>query len=211
MSPVLEKASDSTSMYLWGAGAATVLMVQSRDADIEKNWGHHQLMPSWQSNIGDRYISYGGNILIALSQLWLDPENGVNHMRALLYTAGLTQTIKLTVHQQRPDDSDSYAFPSGHTSSAFASATSLSYAYGLRAGIPAFAMATMTGLSRISDDKHWASDVVAGALLGIIWGRATYYEPQKTENYNKKNNKLLTEMIPAYERGTLSVNFVHDF
>lgn len=204
--PAFEKAADETSVYLWGSGAAAVLIVQSMDQNIQLKWGHHQLMPAWQSNIGDRYVSFGGNILIALLQLIWDRENGVNHTRALFISGGITQAMKLTIHQRRPDQSDDYAFPSGHASSAFATATSLAYAYGFKAALPAYAMATLTGLSRISDDKHWASNVVAGAFLGIIWGRATYFEKNPSEDSVKTS-----DFFPAIDRDVLSLNFLHEF
>lgn len=207
--PAFDKAVDETSLYLWVGGAAAVLIVQSMDKNIQADWGHHQLMPTWQSNIGDRYISYGGNILIALSQLVLDRHNGVNHARAILFSSGISQAMKLTIHQQRPDQSDDYAFPSGHTTAAFATATSLSYSYGLKGGVPAFAMATLTGLSRISDDKHWASNVVAGAFLGIIWGRATYFEKENEEAPEKLVSR--TDFFPTYENGVFAFLFSHDF
>jgi membrane-associated phospholipid phosphatase len=41
-------------------------------------------------------------------------------------------------------------------------------------GVPSLLVASYTALTRIADDAHWYSDVVAGATLGIFWGRATY-------------------------------------
>ena len=64
--------------------------------------------------------------------------------------------------------------PSGHTSTSFASATYLASTYGLKWGIPAFSIATLVALERIKNDAHWLSDTIAGACLGIFWGRATY-------------------------------------
>lgn len=207
--PVLQQATDETSLALWLGGAASVLILQPQDHGIQERWGQHRLMPEWQTNIGDRYISYGGNVGIALIQLAWDRPHGVNHARALIYTTGITQAIKVTVHQQRPDNSDAYAFPSGHTSSAFATATSLSYAYGWKAGVPSFAMATFTGLSRISADKHWASDVVAGAFLGVIWGRATVLDNSKESS--SLGRLQFKDFFPSFEEGLLALNFMREF
>ncbi|MGE5087039.1 MAG: phosphatase PAP2 family protein [Bacillota bacterium] len=204
VAPVFYKATDDVSVYLWAGGIAAVLLVQPMDQHLQDEWGHHHLMPASQSQIGDRYISYGGNIAIALAQLGWDRDNGFNHVRALFFTTAITESLKLTVHQERPDHSDNYAFPSGHTSSAFATATSLAYAYGWKAGVPAYGMAVFTGLSRIADDKHWASDVVAGAALGMIWGRATFQ--QKDTSLNAQSTRS-SEFFPSYEYGFFSLNF----
>jgi membrane-associated phospholipid phosphatase len=82
-----------------------------------------------------------------------------------------TQILKVTVGRERPDGSDNQSFPSGHTSQAFAMATVAERHYGWKIGVPAYALAGLMGASRIHQDKHWLSDVVAGATLGYIAGR----------------------------------------
>ena len=64
------------------------------------------------------------------------------------------------------------SFPSGHTTSAFAIASVFSRRCSSPAvGISAYALASGTALERVYDDKHWASDVFAGAVLGTAVGR----------------------------------------
>lgn len=199
--PTLHRATDQTSTYLWAGGLASLLLVRPLDSQIRTDWGQHTVLPAEQSNIGDRYISYGINIAFALSQLWWDQENGISHVRGLIYTTGVTHTLKVTTQRRRPDNSDLFSFPSGHTSASFSTATSLTYAYGWKAAIPAYGLAVLSGLSRIADDKHWASDVVAGAFLGIIWGRASFYSSSATDNTSDQ-----TEVFyPSYENGQLSL------
>ena len=72
----------------------------------------------------------------------------------------------------RPDGSDNGSFPSGHTASAFASATVLERHFGWKAGVPAFGFATYVGLARMSANKHNMSDVIMGAAMGIASARA---------------------------------------
>lgn len=201
VTPTLERATDRTATYLWAGGLASLLLVRPLDAKIKNDWGQHTVLPAEQSNIGDRYISFGFNIAFALSQLWWDQYNGISHVRGLIYTTGVTHALKATTQRWRPDHSDPFSFPSGHTSAAFSTATSLTYAYGWKAALPAYGLAALSGLSRIADDKHWASDVVAGAFLGIIWGRASFYNSSRT---NKTDNQ--TEVFyPSYENGQLSL------
>jgi membrane-associated phospholipid phosphatase len=98
-----------------------------------------------------------------------------------LVTAGLSNSIiKYVVGRKRPNHSTTpepnefepfsgnVSFPSGHTALAFALATSVSHeVHFLPAQIGLFSAATLTGWSRINDNKHWLSDVVGGAAVGI--------------------------------------------
>lgn len=78
--------------------------------------------------------------------------------------------LKYTVSRLRPDGSAYNSFPSGHTATAFMSATMLHKEYGWRSpwfSIGAYTTAAVTGMSRILNNKHWMSDVMAGAAIGI--------------------------------------------
>jgi membrane-associated phospholipid phosphatase len=79
---------------------------------------------------------------------------------------GLATLGKAVVHEQRPDQSGNDSFPSGHTAVAFASATTLYRRYGWEFGVPAYALATLTGAARVAGQKHYWYDVVAGAVIG---------------------------------------------
>ncbi len=63
-----------------------------------------------------------------------------------------------------------YSYPSGHTSSSFATAAVVYEHFGPIFGVPAFLGATYIGLSRLQGNKHYASDVIAGAALGTYIG-----------------------------------------
>jgi membrane-associated phospholipid phosphatase len=82
-----------------------------------------------------------------------------------------TEVIKLAVGRERPNGQDNQSFPSGHTSNAFTLAAVAQLHYGWKAGVPAYLLAGVMGASRINQDKHWFSDVVAGAALGYVVGR----------------------------------------
>jgi membrane-associated phospholipid phosphatase len=75
----------------------------------------------------------------------------------------------------------SSSFPSGHTTAAFSAATVFAQEYKDQTLIPviAYTAATMVGLSRITQNAHWATDVLAGACLGYVTGR------QVTDNYHR--------------------------
>jgi hypothetical protein len=90
--------------------------------------------------------------------------------QAVLVNAVYTFGIKAAAQRQRPDGSDRLSFPSGHTSNAFAVATVWSKHYGARAAVPAYLLAGLVGVSRMTIHKHHLSDVVAGATLGYLVG-----------------------------------------
>lgn len=70
-----------------------------------------------------------------------------------------------------------YSFPSNHTAAAFSIAAVLAEEYGSNPYVPpvAYGLATLTGLSRVYDDKHWASDVFFGAAIGYFVGKAVVH------------------------------------
>jgi membrane-associated phospholipid phosphatase len=96
---------------------------------------------------------------------------GVDVIRAQVLTQVFVQGTKFAVQRQRPDASDSMSFPSGHTASAFATATVVQQHFGWKAGVPAYAFAGFVGASRMASGKHYLTDVLVGAGFGIAAGR----------------------------------------
>jgi membrane-associated phospholipid phosphatase len=64
-----------------------------------------------------------------------------------------------------------HSFPSGHTSGAFCAATCIERNSGIWAGLPAYGVAALTGYSRVDAARHYPSDVLAGAAIGIASAR----------------------------------------
>jgi membrane-associated phospholipid phosphatase len=109
-------------------------------------------------------------------------------LKAFLLSGGAAQVTKYIFHRYRPDDheppnpylwegpfaftTDYTSFPSGHTTTAFAVASVLAQEYKdkIWVGLTSYTIATLVGLSRLNDGKHWASDVIAGAALGTFIG-----------------------------------------
>ena len=78
--------------------------------------------------------------------------------------------LKHTVRRTRPDGSTDDSFPSGHTATAFMTATMLHLEYGWRSpwfSIGGYTAAAVTGVSRLLNRKHWMTDIAAGAAIGI--------------------------------------------
>lgn len=83
---------------------------------------------------------------------------------------GAVNGLKYSVQRPRPDGSRNNSFPSGHTATAFMTATMLHKEYGWRSpwfSIGGYTAAAITGVSRIMNKKHWMTDIMAGAAIGI--------------------------------------------
>ncbi|HWB43369.1 MAG TPA: phosphatase PAP2 family protein [Gemmatimonadales bacterium] len=109
--------------------------------------------------------------------------------RTMLHTAaaaaiatGVTSALKYSIGRTRPDfagDPDQFrpfsganSFPSGHTAVAFAIATSIAdETHDKWSDYLLYGAASMTALARVNDDRHWASDVLVGGLIGHLSGR----------------------------------------
>lgn len=90
----------------------------------------------------------------------------------------VVNTLKRTTNVERPDGSNRHSFPSGHTATAFMTATMFNKEYGHKSpwiGVGAYSMATVTGLMRMANNKHWLSDVLTGAGIGILSTEIGYY------------------------------------
>ncbi len=93
-------------------------------------------------------------------------QAGASVGTAFLVTEGLKETIP----SLRPNGRDNRSFPSGHTSSSFAAAATITERHGLGAGIPAHIAAAFVGLARIEAREHRLRDVLVGAAIGEAAG-----------------------------------------
>ena len=92
--------------------------------------------------------------------------------------AGLVNSIKYTAKEMRPDGSTANSWPSGHTATAFVGATLLHKEYGLTRSpwysVAGYGVATATGVMRVLNNRHWVSDVLSGAGIGIMSTELAY-------------------------------------
>lgn len=98
-------------------------------------------------------------------------QTGYSMMEGLLLDAVVVNTLKTAIGRSRPDGSDNRSFPSGHTTAAFTISTILVRRHGWGIGLPAVGLATFTAIARMEDKRHYLSDVVAGATLGVAVGQ----------------------------------------
>lgn len=174
--PTIQNSYDRTGLSILTAGTAmTMFAIQYDDTVYKHNYKEQHLLMDPKTS---EFLGWIGNgqfgIGIAIAQLFFDQSNGIKHGRAIMLTAASHITIANVISRERPSGRNDLSFPSGHASSAFTTAGSLSYAYGWEIGVPAYTLATAIALARVNDNVHWLSDVVSGAALGIYWARASF-------------------------------------
>ena len=105
---------------------------------------------------------------LGLTVIEEDNANGALQFAATYGVTKLaTRYLKEETNKPRPDGSDRRAFPSGHTSEAFAGAGFIHRRYGIEQAWPFYVAATFVGYSRIHANRHDAIDVLGGAALGV--------------------------------------------
>ena len=125
-------------------------------------------------------------------------------------------SLKSITHIQRPDGSAFNSFPSGHTATAFASAEFLWQEYkdvSIWYGISGYAIATATGAFRIYNDKHWLTDVVAGAGIGILSTKIAYWINPFIQKkiFNSKEKNTMSSIAPFYNGKQVGIGFLRTF
>ena len=102
---------------------------------------------------------------------------GTDIIESAILSEGIVEAIKYSVRRERPLREDNtrasgYSFPSGHATMTFAAATVLQQHLGWKAAVPTYSIASYVAISRLHDQRHFASDIAFGAATGIIIGRS---------------------------------------
>ncbi len=126
---------------------------------------------------------------------------GSDLFRAHMINGVITLSMKGIVHRKRPNGGP-YSYPSGHTSSAFTTAGVVYEHFGKYYGIPALALATYVGFSRLQENKHYFSDVVAGAIIGSYVGFRIVRKPEDEKSL---------EVSPSISYGAPGVALTYSF
>lgn len=161
------------ALYI-GAGASLAASARAADDTPQEDLsGIHDI-----TGVTDVYGAGSFSIPVALG-LWgagraTNRPALASFGQGLTRTLGLTQLIvgplKLISQRRRPDGSNHHSFPSGHTANTFAIARYIHRQTSTMTAVPFYTMAALTGAGRIEGRKHYLSDVVMGATLGLIAG-----------------------------------------
>lgn len=178
-------ATTKASTYLYaGAGLtlALVLLKQELSYPIQDHYANHPPLGKSLAKTGDyagqvipNALYTGGMLLSGALGNKDDYKNAEIMALATIYSGTIANIFKYTIHEDRPGNGNKKSFPSGHTTTAFAFASVVGAEHSLYYGIPAYALAALSGFSRMSDNKHYLHDVVGGMTLGISYGLGTHY------------------------------------
>jgi len=125
-----------------------------------------------------------------------------------------TTTIKHLADRPRPDRSNNYSFPSGHTANAFAAAEFLNQEYrdvSPWIGYAGYTVAAATGALRLYNNKHWLSDVVAGAGIGIASTKIAYLIYPQLKKLVIGKQSMSYSMVPMYQQKAAGLAFSGTF
>lgn len=170
----------------------------------------------------DNYLQFAPTVgVYALNLAGVKGKNSFIDRSAILFISeaifyGTTVFLKSTTGRLRPDESNKLSWPSGHAGNAFVSAEFMAQEFSGRSawyGVAGYSMAATTSILRIYNDKHWLSDIVAGAGFGILATKTAYYLYPFLKNklLHFKDNGRKVFVLPSYRNGglwlTVSANF----
>lgn len=171
---------------LWKHAIAPVvfsgLSLASWEADNNVRTIRNRYTPDFKNTI-DNYTQYApAATAFALKAAGVKGRNKmgrsvINWGGGMLVMGGLVNGLKYTTKVMRPDGSSKNSFPSGHTATAFMNATFMHKEYGHinpLYSVLGYSMATYTGISRSLNNRHWLSDILAGAGIGILSTELSY-------------------------------------
>lgn len=168
--------------------------------------------PDFHTHV-DNFLPFAPIALVyGLDLVGVKAKHPVSEQTALLIKSELLMLamvvpLKRFTNSIRPDQSNRYSFPSGHTAQAFMAATFLSKEYGERSLLyPVFAYTTASavGVMRMLNNKHYLTDVLAGAAIGILSTQLVYF----AHSAHKIRQHHLTRLtvLPYYEGGSAGLN-----
>jgi PAP2 superfamily len=203
-------------LVLIGGGLAVV----SDDFKQKQRDYRQDNFPNFENKLDD-FMQFTPHVAVfALDGIGVKSKHGFNDKVGLMLTGGIIMlgtvyALKYTTNEIRPDNSNANSFPSGHTANAFFGATVLAEEYkdqSILYPIAGYTVATATGVFRVLNNKHWASDVLVGAGVGILSAKAAYViYPWLKEKIGKKNVPKNVVFVPVYDGvttgGSLVINF----
>lgn len=151
--------------------------------DYRNEHSNTRLLTHFKTSIDDYTQYFGPAMTLGLKIGGVEGRSDWTRMlasAAMSYgiMAALVNSIKYTAKEMRPDGSTANSWPSGHTATSFVGATILHKEYGLTRSpwysVAGYGVATATGIMRVLNNRHWVSDVLSGAGIGIFSGELAY-------------------------------------
>ncbi|MCD8281799.1 MAG: esterase-like activity of phytase family protein [Prevotella sp.] len=190
--------------YTGGALIAAGLLVKSHTRHFRSL--RNDFTPHYRASVDD-YLQYSPMVVSYLLTFAgvkgrsMFPKRITSNVISLVAVNLVSNGLKNITGVERPDGSNKHSMPSVHTAGAFMAATLLykEYGdYGPWVGYSAYTVATATGVMRIMRDKHWLSDVLVGAGIGIIGAEfgswlSDFIFPSQRKSWERESAVVLSD------------------
>jgi hypothetical protein len=197
------------TFVVYGVLAQQMEVLKEADRDISQDL--QEDYPAFSTHIDDKLQFIPAVSVYALGAIGIKGKNNFIDKSAMYFISSAVMGLSIDVlksqtHRLRPDRSDYRSFPSGHTATAFVAAEFLNQEYkDVSPWYPlaGYTVAAATGTLRMINNKHWLSDVVMGAGVGILSTKLVYavYPLVKRSIAGNRTSKVL--LVPAYQQGSL--------
>lgn len=204
-------------------GGVSFWLKPVRQIDFDVQGEVHKTSPNFNTKaesyflIGPIVMTYGLNLIGVAGKNTFVDRSALLALSAA-YAGVSSLTVKHFSHRLRPNKSDYFSFPSGHTTIAFMGAEFLAQEYSEKSPVYTvigYTFAVTTGVFRMYNRDHWFSDVVAGAGFGIISTKLAYLTYPYIRNWlthrDKNGNKKSMMLMPTYQDGVPGLAFAKTF
>lgn len=211
-----EKPSWPATAWVLG----TTILLYQNDQEIQDFFQENQSQSTHDISSLAEHFGNNAELIPSLGLFYLygkvrkdekSQHSALLSIESLFIATLFTNTIKLSTHRSRPNTGEAYnswggssfdnnnhylSFPSGHATSAFSVATVIATEYRDNPFIPglSYSIASLTALSRVHENKHWASDIFLGSAIGYFTGKWVI-------NLNNQNENTLTIVPVLQDRG----------
>lgn len=210
--------TSARNVFFVGAGLTlTVLIFEDSIIDYtQKDLANDKPLGSL-SKFGDLAGQMVPNALYAIGQT-IAGANGDKYgysramgmLKASAYSSGVTTALKYAIREPRPGNTDERnSFPSGHSTTAFAFGGYIYEEHGWKWGVPALALASFVGVSRINDNRHYLHDVLAGTTIGLMYGIGIS-KIDKMRRAEGKEEAGVT-IVPLFDSTTRGLALIKEF
>lgn len=193
--------------------SGTITLLPAKHTLLSKYTIHDKVLDlfSGYTNSADNYLQFAPlGAVFALKAAGVKSRSDLVNQAVISAKAELLMNIvvrgmKMWIPSDRPIPGSENSMPSGHTAQAFLSATILDMEYRDTSpwiSVGGYAVATTTGILRLVNNKHWISDVLIGAGIGIFSVKAVYFTHQY--RWGKKNNLVI---LPAIYKNGGGISF----
>ncbi|SKB39982.1 phosphatase PAP2 family protein [Daejeonella lutea] len=207
----------------WGRILAPAVLVSygftSLDQGLTKQADKHirhellEEMPHFSTHFDDKLQYAPVAAVYALNMVGVKSRHNLVDRTAIYFISNTLMGLSVNFLKEhtaklRPSGDDRRSFPSGHTATAFVAAEFMRQEFKDVSpwyGVAGYTMAGTTGALRMMNNKHWFSDVLAGAGVGILSSRFTYFAYPYIKNKIIKTKGLNFVATPTFQNGNLGI------